>query len=185
MLYNGTFYRVTLKCIVCDAPARQFLKCIAGHCGKGACERCTSKGFHMQSHHCMVFPDLNAPLRTDATFRDQDHPNHHKGTSPFEILEDIDMVNCFALDPMHLVLLGVFKRMLLIWAGKWNRKRKTHALRLSKRNLITQRLLNISHSYPKEFHRVFKAFNKVKRIKAVELRALLLYTGPYVFKSKS
>jgi len=42
LFHNGKLYRVKLQCFVCDAPARQFLKCIAGHCGRGACERCTA-----------------------------------------------------------------------------------------------------------------------------------------------
>ena len=40
-------------------------------------------------------------------------------------------------------------------------------------------------SYPKEFHRIFQSFNDLGDIKAVELRGLLLYLGPYLFKGKN
>ena len=40
-------YRVKIANIPCDAPARQFLKCIAGHCGREACERCTQEGVRL------------------------------------------------------------------------------------------------------------------------------------------
>ena len=185
LFHNGKLYRVKLQCFVCDAPARQFLKCIAGHCGRGACERCTALGVHMKRYHCMVFPNLDAPSRNNESFRDQDHPSHHSGVSPLERLENFDMVKGFPLDPMHLVLLGVFKRLLLIWAGKWNLKRKTHMLRVAKRKLITEKLEQIRYSYPNEFHRRFTNFHRVKSMKAVELRHLLLYTGPYIFKGSN
>lgn len=41
-------------------------------------------------------------------------PEHHKGTSILESL-NIDMVKQVPLDYMHLVLLGVTKRVLSLW----------------------------------------------------------------------
>ncbi len=47
---------------------------------------------------------------------------------------------------------------------------------------LNARLRKMRNSYPGEFHRVFQSFNDLGDIKAVELRALLLYIGPYLFK---
>ena len=34
---------VSIKCFVCDAPARAFLKCVLNHIGYSSCERCEKK----------------------------------------------------------------------------------------------------------------------------------------------
>ncbi len=65
-------------------------------------------------YHCLTFPELDDVfLRTDATFRNQVHKNHHKGRSPLLHLK-INLISSFPLDYMHLVFLGVFKRLLTI-----------------------------------------------------------------------
>ena len=35
---------VSIKCFVCDAPARAFLKCVVNHTGYSSCKRCEIKG---------------------------------------------------------------------------------------------------------------------------------------------
>ena len=44
-------YEVKIANVACDAPARQFIKVISGHCGKYACERCTQKGRYHKSKY--------------------------------------------------------------------------------------------------------------------------------------
>jgi hypothetical protein len=41
--YNGDIIPVKIKTILCDAPARAFLKCIKGRIGNYARERCNAK----------------------------------------------------------------------------------------------------------------------------------------------
>lgn len=74
--------------------------------------------------------------------------------------------------------------MLLIWTGRWNKKCGRHTLPNSSLRELNKRLKQISLSYPEEFHRVFTNLDYITKIKAVELRALLLYTGPALLKSK-
>jgi hypothetical protein len=120
--FEGKVCSVEVASFVCDAPARQFVKVITGHGGYGGCERCSQIGVFDPVYHCMTYPELiDVFLRTDATFRDQLHKNHHKGFSPLLDL-NINMITSFPLDYMHLVLLGVFKRLLTIWTGDWNKK---------------------------------------------------------------
>ena len=61
---------------------------------------------------------------------------------------------------------------------KRDRKHKLGKLKLAAMNA---RLNRIRLSYPKEFHRIPKDITKVNSMIAVELRHLLLYTGPYIF----
>ena len=42
--WDDKTYSVKIKALVCDAPARQFVKCIKGHSGYYSCERCEIKG---------------------------------------------------------------------------------------------------------------------------------------------
>ena len=77
------------------------------------------KGFGVR-----IFPKLiNVPLRTKQSFIQQLDKKHHNGRSPLLVL-NVDMINWFPLDYMHLVLLGVFKRLLDIWKGSWNKRSK-------------------------------------------------------------
>ena len=74
---------VKLACSVCDAPARAFVKQVKGHCGYYRCEKCTQKG---QWDGKVIFPDVNAPLRTDVLFDDMRYANHTTGQSPLQTL---------------------------------------------------------------------------------------------------
>lgn len=62
----------------------------------------------------MTFPEVNAKRGTDESFRQATNEEHHIQHSP---LTDIgsDMVTCFPQDYMHLVCLGVMRRLLDLW----------------------------------------------------------------------
>jgi hypothetical protein len=109
---NGVHVRVRLSCIVCDAPAKPFVKGIVQFNGKYGCDRCVQKGTYSDGR--MLFLTSDAELRTDESFRNQENKKHHKNHSPFCDLP-IDMINDFPVDYMHQVNLGVTKRLLLAW----------------------------------------------------------------------
>ncbi|KAH7965058.1 hypothetical protein HPB49_003106 [Dermacentor silvarum] len=104
--------RVSIGAMVCDAPARSYVKCIVGHTGYYACERCNQKGQHLENR--VTFPRLHAAARTNASFRSQENKHHHSGVSPFLSL-DVDMIAFFPSEYMHLVCLGVMRRLLRNW----------------------------------------------------------------------
>ena len=91
------------------------------------------------------------------------------------------MIFSFPLDYMHLVLLGVFKRLIKIWCGTWNERIQTHTLSKAKLKKIDDRLKLIRSTYPGEFHRIPTGLNGGS-LKATELRSILLYTGPVIFE---
>ena len=59
----------------------------------------------------LIFLDDDSPLRTDTSFRNREDEDHHTGRSILQALP-IDMVKCFPLDYMHLVCLGVIRKLL-------------------------------------------------------------------------
>ena len=71
---------VKLKAVICDAPARAFIKGIKNLNGYSSDERCTQEGVWYQRR--MIFTEMNAPLHTDCTFKEMSDPSHHVCRSP-------------------------------------------------------------------------------------------------------
>ena len=105
---------VKMGVFVCDAPARASLKCIKGHSGYSSCERCEAIGEYHGGHVCL--PHTSAALRTDFAFVAQSDVYHHTGVSLLSEI-GVKMVSDFILDYMHLVCLGVMRRLMLWWRG--------------------------------------------------------------------
>lgn len=103
--------QVFIRAFVCDAPAKSMILKTKGHSGYFSCSKCIQEG---EWNGCVVFPEMNNPLRTDRSFRAMENEEYHHGESILTRL-NIDMVHHFALDYMHLVCLGVMKRLLQLW----------------------------------------------------------------------
>ena len=95
---------------MCDFPARSRVKGIEGHSGYGACEKCTEHGEYLGK---VIYPGTGAPLSTDISFDELANENHRRsGSWSFKPLS-VGCVSLFGLDCMHLVCLGVVRRLLL------------------------------------------------------------------------
>ena len=168
-------YKVKLDAIICDAPARAFIKCIKPHSGYNSCERCMQHGEWCNK---IIFPDLSAPLLTDKIFAERHYPEHHVGYSPFLQLS-VNMVTDFPLDYMHLVCLGVVRRILFLWIHGPRGETKLSQLQVT---TISNKLVILRQHIPREFARKPRSLSEYKQWKATELRQFLLYTGPVVLK---
>jgi len=128
----------------------------------------------------MCFPEINAQLRTDADFRLRKDENYHVGYSIFLEIPNFNLVNNVPLDYMHLICLGVMRKLLYMWLfGKLKVR-----LRYRKVEAISWQLENVLKLYmPCEFARKSKSFSFIKLWKATEFRNMLLYTihWPYSF----
>ena len=76
---NNKYYQLVLDAIICDAPARSMIKCIKGHSGYNACERCTEHGTYVENR--VTLPGFSAPERTDSSFKEQTDEDHHTSFS--------------------------------------------------------------------------------------------------------
>lgn len=104
---------VDLTAIVCDVPARSFVKCTKGHAGYNPCGRCTQKGERYEGR--IIFSLVpKFVLRSDETRRNNDDAGHHNSKSPLCDLS-VEMVFTFPVDYLRGVCLGVVKRRLCIW----------------------------------------------------------------------
>ncbi|KAJ8018365.1 hypothetical protein HOLleu_43677 [Holothuria leucospilota] len=174
--YEGKQMTVKISAFICDAPARAFIKNVKGHAGCSGCEKCIQHGVWLDK---ITFPETNASLRTHASFIAKDDEDHHLGETPLTDLS-IGMVSAFPLDYMHLVCLGVMRRLLKIWTKGPLRTRL--GPRVVKE--ISNRLEALRPSVPLEFARKPRPLREVDRWKASEFRQFLLYSRPLVLLGK-
>lgn len=171
----GKHISIDISNFVCDATARAFIKNIKSHNAYHGCEKCTQEGTWMASR--MTFPVVGAPLRSDLSFVNQDDEHHHKGPTVLTRI-GIGMVSQFPLDFMHLVCLGVMRKLI----GLWIKGPLPTRLGMQRLNLISAALLTFSVTLPREFARKGRSLSEVDRWKATEFRTFLLYTGPVALK---
>ena len=184
-MYDGILRKVQFKVFICDAPARQMLKCIKGHTGYHCCERCVVRGYcHNGSH--VVHSNVTEDLRTEEDFNrvkykdpDSQIESHQHKRSP--LVGAVHCVRQFALDYMHLVCLGVMKRLLRYWkrGAPGGRTGKVAQVQLE---VVSDRLKQLVHSIPGDFARKPRPIKHSDRWKATEFRQFLLYTGPVVLR---
>lgn len=164
---------VTLRAFIADAPARSCILNHFSHTSSNPCSKC--KVLSIRCNNQMVFMDTNHGLRTDEEYVQLSDEDHHKGPSPLARLP-IGLVSQVPVEYMHLVCIGVAKKLLTAWVtGKYGKKMK-----LSGRNqdIISKRLVHIAQYCPREFARKPRLLAEYKDYKATEGRQFLLYTGP-------
>lgn len=175
--HEGKVHKVSIRAFICDAPARAFLKCTKGHNASQGCERCEATALRINSRMVYTATDV-APSRTDEMFSQFKYGNHQKMPSPLLNL-GIRCIEQFPLDYMHLVCLGVVKRILLFLI------RGPSNCRLHRRQQeeLSERLVSLNGAMPGEFVRQPRSLNEIDRWKATEFRQFLLYSGPVVLSS--
>ena len=172
---NQNHYFCKINALVCDAPARQYLKFIKSHNGYYGCERCVIKGESIERR--MIFHSIHESPRSTESFESLVYSDHQLGKSPL-IDSTIDPIKDFPLDYMHLVLLGTVRRLLLFL------KEGPKICKLSSRQLseISEKLDSYRNNIPSELARQPRGLAEIKKWKATEFRQFLLFTGPVVLK---
>ncbi|KAL0151586.1 hypothetical protein M9458_053103 [Cirrhinus mrigala] len=174
-LFKQKTFFLHVASVVCDTPARAFIRGVKSHTGYRGCDKCHQTCVWKSNR--MTFPEVNAKRRTDESFRQETDEKHHIQHSPLADI-GIDMVTCFPHDYMHLVCLGVMRRLLDLWMSTIG---PLHC-RISsiQASMVSNRLLALRSYIPNEFARRPRALADRCRWKATELRQFLLYTGPVV-----
>lgn len=143
----------------------------------------------------ICFPDLNAPLRshesyiqlTKITKINQDTINQdnqfHSGKTFLTEIPSFDLVFSVPYDYMHLVCIGVVKKLITFWVSSKHK----HALPASSVRILDQKLNILCKYIPQEYQRKPNEYSRkhpfhdINRWKATELRQCLLYTGFVIF----
>ncbi|KAA3673998.1 uncharacterized protein DEA37_0002466, partial [Paragonimus westermani] len=147
---------------------------IKGYSGYFGCDKCTQERIRVARR--LTFPSSHPPLRTHESFICQSNPAHHIGDLPFCDIP-IDMVPIFPLDHMHLVCLGVMKRMLNLWL--FSPVDRNIRLSANSVTLLSARISNLQADIPGDFPRRYRPLAEVQRWKATEFRQFL-FSATYV-----
>ena len=92
--------------VVCDAPARAFISGSRSHNYTYGCNKCLVKGRSINNKMCFLQTEK---LKSRESY--SDFTEYFIVKSP--LLEfDINLISDVLLDPMHLVFLGVVKKLL-------------------------------------------------------------------------
>jgi len=120
--FKSKFYHLQLK-VICDAPAKSFITYCKGHTGFYFCTKCTQKDKYIKSRVCFIIN--NATKRTNDSCRHKLQPEYRNGIFILEGIPNLDMVTNFPLKYMHLICLGVVKKLLL---NIWLQEKPSHKL---------------------------------------------------------
>ena len=165
--------RVRIHAVVCDAPARAFVKCVKLHSGYAACDKC--EVFGQRYRRRQIFTNLTARRRRDMDFIHQTDKEHHNpnAVSPF-VFTGVGMVSQFPFEYQHNML-GVLKRLMHLWTGG------PRGVRVSAGNIaiMSEILKMCADSCPTEFARKPRELRYLDRYKSTELRTFLCYTGVF------
>lgn len=177
-IYKQTLYSISINCITCDTPARSFITMTKGHAGYYSCSKCCQEGEYID--HRMCFPNItNNVLRTDNCFINQEYDDYQLGRSILNDIPNFKPVSLIPLDYMHLVCIGVMRKIMALWLGG-KPASKIVRLPLNKIKMISQNLLDIRNVIPNDFARRPQRIEKLGSWKATELRQFLLYTAPVI-----
>lgn len=146
---------------------------------QNGCQKCVTQGEYSYVSHTNFYPQISCPNRTDADFRNKKYGSHHKNDSPLLRLP-IDMIKDFPVgDSLHLIDLGIMKKLLLGWrdgnVGTYKTKWPARVSAEMSRKLLQLRM-------PVEIHRSMRGLDCLSHWKGSEFRTFLHYASIVVLK---
>lgn len=176
-IYNENIIKIRLFGLICDAPAKSFVLCVKGHTGFYSCTKCVIKGKYINGRVCFPYKKTFSS-RKDELFSANAYQDFQIEYSILNNIPGFLPINNTPLDYMHLICLGVVKKIILLWI------KGPLYVRLSSRsiNKISHLLILLKNTTPNDFVRKPRSLKDVKQWKAVEFRNFLLYTGPIILR---
>lgn len=113
LTFNNHHYRCLLKMLCADAPAKAFVLNVKSHTGYSSCTKCTEKGEYQNRR--MAFSDKPSRLRTDEDFTNKTSEGYHIKPSSLEEIPKFGLVSNVPFDYLHLICLGMVKKLINLW----------------------------------------------------------------------
>lgn len=136
--------------------------------GYFSCNKCCVEGEIVDNIMC--FPETNFEMRTDYSFRNRVQKEHHVGTTGLEKIPKFDLIKCVPLDYMHLICLGVVKRLIVHSRYGWVYGKPPHKLSFNKISQISNLLI------------LFKKFIPVELVRKTRIQIILTIHRDSSFK---
>lgn len=172
---------VVIEVICCDAPAKSYVLGVKGHAGFHSCTRCTHEGEYLKHRICFPYTENGNEQRNHEDYISMKNEEHHvTGISCLALIPNIDIVSLFSMDYMHLVCLGVMRKLINLWLNKGSTDIRLPSWKIKE---ITTSLLQIKKCMTNDFPRKPRGIEEVARWKATEFRQFLLYSGPVILKN--
>lgn len=181
ILIKNVICKFKIEMLICDIPAKSFALSVKSHSGYFSCTKCNQEGEMINNVICFVETE-NLIKRTNDSFRNKLHPEHHVGETPFINIPGFNIIDNVPFDYMHNLLLGGTKRLLCSKRYGLIFGKPPYKLRAKNVNDINTLLFKIRKYIPCEFSRKTRSIVECKRYKATEFRLFLLYTGPIVLR---
>lgn len=172
---DGFEVKLKIDYLALDAPARSETLGVHNHNAYEGCPRCDIEGVWLNNRMC--FPGPIGNKRTNESFRNKRDLNYHIRRTILEDIEDLDLVEDIIIDYLHVVLLGIMKKLLTLWFG-------LKGMFTGTKETISEMLIDLNEWRPMEFGRCFREVKYFKSFHGTELRTFLLKTGPVVLKDK-
>ncbi|CAI6370637.1 unnamed protein product [Macrosiphum euphorbiae] len=181
IIVNSFKKDISIEVICCDSPAKAYLMRAKGHSGFSSCSRCTHEGAYMHNRVCFPYSDTDCTERTHEDYILMKNEEYHTSTtiSCLTLIPNINIVKIFSMDYMHLICLGVMKKLINLWLSKGPVNSRIPSWKCK---TLTKSLLQLKTCITRDFCRKPRPIQDVCRWKATEFRQFLLYTGPVVLK---
>lgn len=179
ILYNTIQYTVRIRGIICDAPAKAYVLNVKCHSGYSSCSKCLIHGEYINGTICFPITKNEIILRNDFDFnRLAYQDDYQKDDTILRKILNLGLVSGIPLDYMHLVCLGVMRKLIILWL------KGPLSTRLCSKDvqIISDRLKALRNCVPNDFMRKPRSLDCIKYWKATEFRQFLLYTGCVVLK---
>ncbi|XP_031776737.1 uncharacterized protein LOC116415746 [Nasonia vitripennis] len=176
--YMSEIFTVDIDAFVLDVLVKSLSLRTKGHAGYYSCPTCQVVGSRIGNVTC--FPNgTDQELRTDEDFRNLSYLGTYQlGQTILNRIPGIGLVTGVPRDCMHLVCLGITRKLLFLWKyGPSNIKVNVEQI-----NIISDGLQESATFLPTDFSRRLRSLQFVKQWKATECRRFILYDGIILVK---
>ncbi len=178
--FRGKRIRFLIILYVCDAPTLFFLKYKKSLRGFFGCLYCIQES---EYHGQTVFLETDPTLRTDFSFRERIHEEHHFGDPNLKKL-NCDLILDFPNCPQHHIDLGVKRKLIM---RNWVLGPRPHkffpAITYRSLQQLSYRIVALEMFIPIEFARKTRSMEFLPQFKSTELALFNSCVGPIVLQN--